>query len=119
MKERLMILTQTKKDPTKVINSSNELYGACRHKPRFHRYPETTTPSVLMTNRSSERVKPGITVGTPPVMPDRKMSLCIYIPHTPTEAELNTSADPDEILPVTNGQNYNMETNSNFCHMDV
>ena len=42
MKERLHILNGLEKDKTAkkklLINSSNELYGACRHKPDFHRY---------------------------------------------------------------------------------
>jgi GIY-YIG catalytic domain len=43
-KERIEILKQSKKDPKILINSCNEIYGACRHKPRFHRY-KSRTPS--------------------------------------------------------------------------
>ena len=40
-----------------LINSNNELYGACRHKPRFHRYLTNCTPhSTDDKRRSSERV---------------------------------------------------------------
>ena len=38
MRERLEILKMGKKEPRKLINSRSEIYGACRHKPRFHRY---------------------------------------------------------------------------------
>ena len=38
MKERLEILKSLKNQPKRLINSSNELYGACRHRPVFHRY---------------------------------------------------------------------------------
>ena len=42
MKERLHILNGLEEDKTAKtksrINSSNELCGACRHKPDFHRY---------------------------------------------------------------------------------
>ena len=38
MKERLEILRISNHDPAMIINSSAEFYGACRHKPRFHRY---------------------------------------------------------------------------------
>ena len=40
MKERLLILNALgdKMDKKRLINSNNELYGACRHKPKFHRY---------------------------------------------------------------------------------
>ena len=36
--ERLEILKQSRKDPKMLINSCNEIYGACRHNPKFHRY---------------------------------------------------------------------------------
>ena len=38
MNERLAILNSFKHSPDKLINSCNEFYGACRHKPRFHRF---------------------------------------------------------------------------------
>ena len=38
MKERLEILKAIKNQPKRLIKSSNELYGACRHCPVFHRY---------------------------------------------------------------------------------
>jgi hypothetical protein len=37
-RERIEILKQSKKDPNSLINSCNEIYGACRHHPKFHRY---------------------------------------------------------------------------------
>jgi len=43
MKERISILTETRERPTRLINSCNEIYGACRHKTRFHRYKNYTT----------------------------------------------------------------------------
>ena len=47
-----------KNEPGRLINSKNELNGACRHKPRFHRYA-ATIPPVLMKDRSQEKVKDG------------------------------------------------------------
>ena len=38
MKEGLAILRLLKSQPKRLINSSNELYGACRHQPVFHKY---------------------------------------------------------------------------------
>ena len=42
MNERLGILNANRKDKfvntRKLINSCTEIYGVCRHKPRFHRY---------------------------------------------------------------------------------
>ena len=40
--ERLAILKLLHKDPGRAINSNNEIYGACRHKPKFHRLNLTT-----------------------------------------------------------------------------
>ena len=37
-KERLEILKLSKKNPESLINSCDEIYGACRHNPQFHRY---------------------------------------------------------------------------------
>ena len=37
-RERLEILKVSRKSPERLINSCNEIYGACRHKPKFHRY---------------------------------------------------------------------------------
>jgi GIY-YIG catalytic domain len=37
-RERLEILKMHRYKPHLLINSCNEIYGACRHKPRFHRY---------------------------------------------------------------------------------
>ena len=45
MQERLEILRRsTSKNQKKLMNSRSEIYGACRHVPRFHRYrvPKTT-----------------------------------------------------------------------------
>ena len=38
MKERIEIYKAKKDQPTRLINSCNEIYGACRHRPVFHRY---------------------------------------------------------------------------------
>jgi GIY-YIG catalytic domain len=53
-KERIEILKQSKKDSNSLINSCNEIYGACRHKPKFHRYV-SRTPSTDESNED-ERV---------------------------------------------------------------
>ena len=37
-KERLAILKLTRKTPHLAINKCTEIYGACRHKPKFHRF---------------------------------------------------------------------------------
>ena len=59
MKERLEILKFSKNTPHLLINSSTEFYGACRHKPRFHRYLTTNCTKIHSTDdkeTGSERV---------------------------------------------------------------
>ena len=56
MKERILILKYSRENPNLIINSNSEFYGACRHKPKFHRYAQTTPLPVLMMNNSSKRV---------------------------------------------------------------
>ena len=68
------------------MNSSNELYGVCRHIPRFHRYPKTTMPSVLMMNNSLERVD------LPPnILPNLNIStnICTYVEQEQPVNEFN------------------------------
>ena len=45
MKERCCILDSHKKDSTKLINSRSEIFGACRHKTKFHRLARNKTTS--------------------------------------------------------------------------
>jgi len=59
MKERLTILDMMKKQPDMIINTNNELFGACRHKTRFHKYTNTNNPRTD-DEPSSERA-----LGTP------------------------------------------------------
>jgi hypothetical protein len=61
-KERLEILKLTRFTPDLAINSCNEVYGACRHKPRFHRFDSQLTPA-SSTDESvkDERVRPDST----------------------------------------------------------
>jgi GIY-YIG catalytic domain len=40
-RERLEILKMSRYKPHLLINSRNEIYGACRHKTKFHRYNST------------------------------------------------------------------------------
>jgi hypothetical protein len=38
MQERIKILRTIHQEEWKIINHCNEIYGACRHKTRFHRF---------------------------------------------------------------------------------
>ena len=42
-----------------LINSCSEVYGACRHKPHFHRYPEHKQASTDESGRTKEAVTNG------------------------------------------------------------
>ena len=55
-RERLEILKLSRKDPKSLINSRNEIYGACKHNPKFHRY-NSRIPSTDESNKD-ERVTP-------------------------------------------------------------
>ncbi len=47
-RERMEIIKLSRSAPDTLINSCSDIHGACRHKPRFHRYHEQETP-VLMS----------------------------------------------------------------------
>lgn len=77
MKECLSILEHSRENPTTTINASSELYGACRHKPRYHRYPKNYTTISTDDERNSEIVKSQDIDNSPP-MPDL-IPLCTNI----------------------------------------
>jgi hypothetical protein len=37
-RERMEIVKLSRSIPNQLINSCSKIHGACRHKPRFHRY---------------------------------------------------------------------------------
>ena len=47
MQERISILKCHRKKPWNFINKSSEIYGSCRHKPRFHRFTLSTDEASL------------------------------------------------------------------------
>ena len=42
MKERILILEQSRRNSSNLINKCSEIYGSCRHKPCFHRLTIST-----------------------------------------------------------------------------
>ena len=56
-KERLEIVKMCKYQPEKIINKCNEVYGACRHKPRFHRFPKQKLPASTDESAMDEKGK--------------------------------------------------------------
>jgi len=43
--KRNAILKQSRSNPQLLLNSNNEIYDACGHRPRFHRHVKQMTPS--------------------------------------------------------------------------
>ena len=64
-KERLAILKITRKTPHLAINKCTEIYGACRHKPAFHRFDhnednkhKVSTDEARNAERVTQRLSP-------------------------------------------------------------
>ena len=55
-KERMAILNLTRKHPEMAINKCNEVYGACYHRPRFHRFKTIQNNASTDESRQDERV---------------------------------------------------------------
>ena len=92
-KEHLKIPSFQQENLNLLINSNSELHGACRHKPKFHRYAKTTPLSVLMTNNSSERV-PDLNRTPPPIL-NISNTTCTYVENEPPTDELSQLAIQD------------------------
>ena len=92
MKERIIIFKYSRENPNLIINSSSELYGACRHKPKLHRYAITTSLPVLMTNNSSKRLD--LTLHTPPIS-NIPSTTCTYVREELSVNEDNPLAHSD------------------------
>ena len=54
-RERLEIFQRSRKKPNLLINSCSEIFGGCRHNPKFHRYSKTISAD---DSEKDERVKP-------------------------------------------------------------
>ena len=94
MKERLLILKALgdKMDKKRLINSNNELYGACRHKPKFHRY--TTYNSSADEGQFSPERDTSSTV-TPSLYSgkfNRKLNICTNIDTIIFDSNLQSTA---------------------------
>ena len=117
VRERLVIFEHSKKDPTTIINTSNGFYGACRHKPKFHRYPKSyTTLSTDDKHNSSERVEQDMD-SSPDLFANNSLPVYIYI-DPPTCVEIDTTNNSEENLTVTCRTN-NMVKNHDLFYMDV
>ena len=75
--ERMEIVKASKKNPKALINHNSEIYGACRHKPKFHRYKKEQQPDSTDDRNKRERVL------QTPLSPDLS-------PDSPVVPELNS-----------------------------
>ena len=120
MHERLIILKNSRNDPSKIINTSTEFYGACRHKPRFHRYPDNcTTLSTDDEHLSSERVMPAVENNTPNLT-ETPPVLCVYTDET-QESQVLRDFNSRRLSVVRNDteNSNNSGENPNCSYMDV
>ena len=94
MKERTTILKCMYEKPHLLINNNSEIYGSCRHKPKFHRFshPSTGTDESYNGRKSSH--------GSPPPEYSEKTTLDLDNTnrsignYSDTENNLNLSCFP-------------------------
>jgi hypothetical protein len=55
-RERMEIIKLSRSIPEKMINSCSEIHGACRHKPKFHRFNEQNLPPSADERKKREKV---------------------------------------------------------------
>ena len=87
MRERIAILKKARKEPDKLINSCGEIYGACRHKTKFHRCNQNTTPSTddganperVFGNCEGNLDLEFMIPNSPPMSPPGDISVCIPV----------------------------------------
>ena len=120
MHERLIILKYSRIDPSKIINTSTEFYGACRHKPRFHRYPNNcTNPSTDDDHNRLERVS-NTGVNNTPNLTENPPVLCVYIDDS-QQSQVPGDSDSTSLSALTNGtdNSNNLVENHNSIIEDV
>ena len=116
MKERLLILKLSQKDPAIIINSSAEFYGACRHRPRFHRYlPNCTTHSTDDEHSSSERVDTRDLIDSQ----NPQNSLGTICTNLVSDGNLNLCRPCTTIGPDDTGISNDLAVNQNTSFVDV
>ena len=119
MKERLLILNALgdKMDKKRLINSNNELYGACRHKPKFHRY--TTYNSSADEGQTSPERDAETTVisslySSPP---NRNLNICTEINNI--SFDTNSQSTAFQISPLADSNSIAENITNDGIVMDV
>ena len=107
MKERIFILGEMRKckesGKKHLINSASELYGACRHKPNFHRYSVTKTSTDEGQISPEKSVSDDVNSYSPPNSP---CSLCAE-DFIPVRREIDSISESlsDRSVNMTGGDN--------------
>jgi hypothetical protein len=108
-RERLEIIKFSKTNPTKLINSCNEIYGSCRHRTRFHRFYTKIQDKNASTDESDKDKR--VTTPSSTTSNDTQTSTFTYasIPDEPdynidygkTESEPFDENRTQELYPLT------------------
>jgi hypothetical protein len=95
-KERIEILKIARNNPELAINSCQEVYGWCRHKPRFHRYPASQKPSTDDPAPPGERVanSQGSVVSLSSSNESSSIDIESYIGIAPSDSGLSSGDSP-------------------------
>ena len=104
-REKIAIIKAGRKEPEKLINSCSEIYGACRHKPKFHRYKEEGKTISTDDPEKGERVsytgnRPDENDPTMNVVKDVQAGLCL--PCTSSDAQVSQPSRQESPKPLTN-----------------
>ena len=73
--ERLNIFKWFRLKPDKLINKCHEIYGACKHKPKFHRF-KTALSSTDESKRTKVRMEKVTTEANLPVEGQASIRFC-------------------------------------------
>ena len=109
-RERLAIVHALRKEPEKCINSCSELYGACRHKPRFHRFRKDDDPANTDEPEKGERVSDTQNIRPAPNSTTSNASSSFsFMPEgeneSPKDSETTPPVDRSMINPSVNQKN--------------
>lgn len=81
-KERLEILKLTRRYPDLAINKCSEIYGSCRHKPKFHRFNQEQNASTDESGKDERVGRPLSTTSTNSQMSAFSSSDEVYVNET-------------------------------------
>ena len=117
MHEHLIIIKHSRRDPTKIVNTSTELYGDCRHKPRFHRYHDKCAPISTDDKHNSSEIVKSTEINNTPNSNENTPALCIYVDTSQVPTE-NYGTESETVINGTENSS-ELVGNYNRSYMDV